>query len=60
MDDLVLELVTTTSLSAAEAIDYIAIEECGVTQSEWAQSRDVSQQAVSKNVASARSKLGDS
>lgn len=40
-----------------EAIDYYAVEDEGLTQTEWAKRRGASQQAVSENVAKAREKL---
>ena len=59
MDDPILELLKTTDLSSSEAVDFVAVEKLGMSQSEWARERDVSPQAVSKNVANARSKLGE-
>lgn len=44
-------------LSPAEAVDYHAVENRGLTQTEWAKRRGVSQEAVSKNVRKAREKL---
>lgn len=46
-------------LSAAEAVDYYAVEECGYSQLEWAETRGTSQQAVSKNIRQAKEKLHD-
>lgn len=40
--------------SPAEAIDYYAVERRGISQSDWADERGVSQQAVSGNVSKAR------
>lgn len=44
-------------LGRYEAIDYYMTEEQGLSQSEWAERRAVSQQAVSENVAKARERL---
>lgn len=43
--------------SPAEALDYYAVEHRGISHSDWAAERDVTQQAVSKNVVAARNKL---
>jgi len=45
--------------SPAEAVDYYAVEHRGISQSDWAVERDISQQAVSKNVAKAIGKLDE-
>lgn len=45
--------------SPAAAIDYYAVEHRGISQSDWADERGVSQQAVSGNVAEAREILDD-
>lgn len=45
--------------SPAEAIDYHAVEQRGLTQTEWADHRGVDQSTVSENVAKAREKLGE-
>ena len=55
--NLVLEFVEETSLSPAEAVDFVAVGLHGVSQTEWADRRNVSQQAVSQNVDQARKKL---
>jgi hypothetical protein len=45
-------------LSPAEAVDYYAVEEQGLTQTEWAQTRGLDgHQSVSRNVNKAREKL---
>lgn len=43
--------------SPAEAIDYYAVEQRGLSQTDWADERGTSQQAISKNVAAARDEL---
>jgi predicted DNA-binding protein (UPF0251 family) len=53
----ILELVESTALSPAEAVDYHAVVDLGLTQAEWAKRRGISQQAVSKNLSAARPKL---
>lgn len=40
-----------------EAIDYHVVEREGLTQTEWAEKRDVDQSTVSENVAKAKNKL---
>lgn len=57
MRDSVVELVVANSgtLTPTHVVDYIAVEQYGYTQSEWAQCRGVSQQAVSQSVTTARS-----
>lgn len=46
-------------LTAAEATDYLAVRDNDYTQSQWADERGTSQQAISKNVSEAEKKLGD-
>lgn len=41
-----------------EAIDYHVVERAGLSQTEWAKKRDVSQQVVSENIAKAKDALG--
>lgn len=43
--------------SPAEAIDYFAVEKRGISQSEWADRRNCSQQSISKNVLKANEKI---
>jgi hypothetical protein len=43
--------------SPAEAVDYHAVENRGETVIEWAKTRGISHQAVSKNVRHAREQL---
>lgn len=43
----------------APAIDYHVVEREGVSQTEWAETTDRTQQAVSKNVAAAREALDE-
>lgn len=52
-----LSMLLNRGLSPAEAVDWLAIEEMGLTQTEWSNFRDVSQQNVSGNVSKAREKL---
>lgn len=44
-------------LDRMKAIDYHIVDREGLTQSEWAEMRDVDQSSVSENVAKAREKL---
>ena len=59
MDDRILGLVRSTNLSISEAVDYVAVEKYGYSQTGWAVDRGVTQQSVSRNVANARSKLSE-
>ena len=52
----ILELVER-GLSPAEAVDYQAVTENGMTQTEWADRRGVAQGTVSENVSKAKAKL---
>ena len=53
----ILELVADYGLSPAEAVDYYATEEVGMSQSEWARRKGKTQSGVSENVSKARAKL---
>lgn len=46
-------------LERAEAIDYHIVEIEGLTQTEWADKRDVAQGSVSENISKAKEKLDD-
>lgn len=50
-------LVRDRGLSNAAAVDYVATEERGLSQSEWARRREVAQQVVNGNVQTAREEL---
>lgn len=52
-------LLCRMGCSPATALDYIATEKIGWSQSRWAEVRGASQQAVSGNVASARNSIED-
>lgn len=52
-------LLLRRGASPAEALDWFATEENHWSQTEWAEWRGVSQQAVSDNVAEARAELGE-
>lgn len=43
--------------SPAEALDYHMTKERGLSQTEWAEQRGVTDQTVSENIAKAREKL---
>lgn len=51
-----LELLFEAGLSPAEAVDYLAVEEFGQSQTRWARVRGKSQPAISENVKKARMK----
>ena len=55
----VVELIAEHSgrLSPAQAVDFVAVHGRGISQAEWARMRDITPQAVSKNVAQAREEL---
>ena len=55
----VVELIAEHSgrLSPAQALDYVAVDGRGISQAEWARRRDITPQAVSKNLAQAREEL---
>ncbi|SIR99871.1 hypothetical protein SAMN05421858_5073 [Haladaptatus litoreus] len=55
MDEL--ETLLRSGLSASEALDYWATTKKGYSQSEWADIRGKSRQAVNKNVKNAERKL---
>ena len=55
-----LERLIREGCTAAEAVDYLAVEARGWTQTAWAEERGVSQQTVSGNVAGARRQLSNS
>lgn len=60
MADDAVELVAEYSgLSPAQAVDWVAVTKRGHSQAEWAQTRGVTQQAISKSVAQARDVLED-
>lgn len=52
----VLDLVER-GLTPAEAVDYHAVVEEGLSQTEWGQRRGIAQSSVSENVSKARRKL---
>lgn len=52
----VVDLVES-GLSPAEAIDYHAVVEVGMTQTDWAEKRGIGQGSVSENVSKAKKKL---
>jgi len=54
----VIELVEN-GLSPAEAVDYHAVVEKGMTQTAWAEKRGIGQGSVSENVSKARKKLNE-
>lgn len=54
----ILELVEY-GLTPAEAVDYYAVEEVGMSQSEWARRKGKEQPGVSENVSKARAKLDE-
>ena len=56
-DDTKIIDLASSSLSPAQAVDYLAVEEIGHSQAEWARMRDITPQAVSKNLAQAREEL---
>ena len=59
LDNKILGLVADNGLSSAEAVDYYATEELGMSQSEWARRKGKLQQGVSKNVRKAQTKLDE-
>jgi hypothetical protein len=61
MADDVVKLVAEHAgrLTPTQAVDYVAVTESGYTQAGWAQTRGVTQQAISKSVAQARDVLDD-
>jgi len=54
-----LAMLLNRGLSPAEAVDWLAIESKGLTQTDWSELRNVSQQNVSGNVSKARKKLNE-
>ena len=55
----VVDLIAERSgrLSPAQAVDFVAVDGRGISQAEWARRRDITPQAVSKNLAQAREEL---
>ena len=56
-DRLELVRLVEAGLSPAEALDYWMLEAQGMTATDWAETRGVSHQAVSKNATNAREEL---
>lgn len=53
------ELVRDHGLTPAQAVDYVAVEHRGLSQSEWARRRDTSQSNVSDRVGTARDQIDE-
>ena len=55
--DELLESYFEKGLSPAEAIDYLAVEKCGRSQTEWAKVRGRQQPTVAENVSKAKQRI---
>lgn len=53
----IITLIWDCGCSPSEALDYIAVRHWGHPQQTWAETRDVSRQAVNNNIRKAESKV---